>query len=368
MNRDTGVYLDGTRFLAALIVVAGHIEWSFAPGFMPFIRDYHLATLAVGIFFVLSGFVIGYTVDRKETDALSYFLNRAARVYSVVVPVLLLTLLLDSCGRWLAPDAYGTTLNLGGVCKELAKLLFSLTFVNQAWHLNISAGSDIPFWSLAYEVPYYVVFGLWFFGGNIWRVSAVALLAAAGPYIAVLFSLWMLGVGCYRLCQIIALTRVQGRLLFILSFLCLGVAPYIARFFSEGTPFEGGIIGLVQFFVAGIPFAGTIVGSTFADIPLAGSRWARLIHWAAGATFTIYLLHFPLGYLLHAVLPNTWPLAGRWLGMCGFVILACFLVAELSERRKERWRHALVRLGQMLKSTAAGSIVLVPKGDERLHE
>ena len=127
MNRDTGVYLDGTRFLAALIVVAGHIEWSFAPGFMPFIRDYHLATLAVGIFFVLSGFVIGHTVDRKETDAHSYFLNRAARVYSVVVPVLLLTLLLDSCGRWLAPDAYGTTLNFWGVCKELAKLLFSLT-------------------------------------------------------------------------------------------------------------------------------------------------------------------------------------------------------------------------------------------------
>jgi peptidoglycan/LPS O-acetylase OafA/YrhL len=86
MNRDTGVYLDGTRFLAALIVVAGHIEWSFAPGFMPFIRDYHLATLAVGIFFVLSGFVIGHTVDRKATDALSYSLNRAARVYSVVVP------------------------------------------------------------------------------------------------------------------------------------------------------------------------------------------------------------------------------------------------------------------------------------------
>jgi peptidoglycan/LPS O-acetylase OafA/YrhL len=247
MNRDTGVYLDGTRFLAALIVVAGHIEWSFAPGFMPFIRDYHLATLAVGIFFVLSGFVIGHTVDRKATDALSYSLNRAARVYSVVVPVLLLTLLLDSCGRWLAPDAYGTTLNFWGVCKELAKLLFSLTFVNRAWHLNISAGSDIPFWSLAHEVPYYVVFGLWFFGGNIWRLGGLALLAAAGPYIAVLFSLWLLGVGCYRLCQIIALTRVQGRALFIVSFLCLGVAPYIARFFWKKPHSKAASSGLANF-------------------------------------------------------------------------------------------------------------------------
>jgi hypothetical protein len=47
---------------------------------------------------------------------------------------------------------------------------------------------------------------------------------------------------------------------------------------------------------------------------------------------------------------------------------ACFLVAELSERRKARWRHALVRLGQMLKSTAAGPLVMLSKGDERLHE
>lgn len=170
MNRDTSIFLDGARFLAALTVVAGHIEWTFAPGFMPFIRRYHLATLAVGIFFVLSGFVISYVVDRNETDACSYFLNRAARIYSVVVPVLLLTLLLDTCGRWLAPDAYNETLNVWNVFKELLKLLVSLTFVNQAWHLSIQAGDNVPFWSLAYEVPYYVVFGLWYFGGNrLWR-------------------------------------------------------------------------------------------------------------------------------------------------------------------------------------------------------
>src|SRR5450631_4600597 len=153
MNRDTSLYLDGARFLAALSVVAGHIEWSFAPGLMPFIRDYHLATLAVGVFFVLSGFVIGYAVDRNETDARSYFLNRAARVYSVVIPVLFLTLLLDSYGRWLAPDVYSDTLNVWNIFKEVAKLITSLTFINQAWHLNIAAGSNVPFWSLAYEVP-----------------------------------------------------------------------------------------------------------------------------------------------------------------------------------------------------------------------
>jgi peptidoglycan/LPS O-acetylase OafA/YrhL len=189
-----------------------------------------------------------------------------------------------------------------------------------------------------------VVFGLWYFGGARLRLCAVALMAAAGPYIAALFSLWLLGFGCYRLCKRIALTRAQGRALLLFCSLCLGLAPYLAQFFSEHTPFGGGIIGFGQFFVAGIPFAGTIVGFAFADIPLARSRWAGPIRWAAGATFTIYLLHFPLGVLVHALVPQTWPLAGRWFGIFGLLVGICFVIAECSERRKESWRRALGQL------------------------
>jgi peptidoglycan/LPS O-acetylase OafA/YrhL len=342
MNRDTSIFLDAARLFAALTVVAGHVEWSFAPGLMPFIRDYHLAILAVGIFFVLSGFVIGYVVDRNETDARSYFLNRAARIYSVAIPALFLTFLLDTCGRWLAPDVYHATVNVWSVFKELAQLLISLTFINMAWHLHIFPGSNVPFWSLAYEVPYYVVFGLWYFGGVRLRLCAVALMAAAGPYIATLFSLWLLGFGCYRLCKRIALTRAQGRALLLFCSLCVGIAPYLAQFFSEDTPFGGGIIGFGQYFVVGIPFAGTIVGFAFADISLA--RWSGPIRWASGATFTIYLVHFPLGALLHVLVPNTWPLVGRWFGIFGVLVFVCFLIAECSERRKETWRRTLGRV------------------------
>jgi peptidoglycan/LPS O-acetylase OafA/YrhL len=103
MTRDVSTFLDAARLTAALIVVAGHTEWSFAPGFMPFIRSGHLATLAVGVFFVLSGFVISYVVDQKEITARRYFVSRAARVYSVALPALMLTLLLDCFGRYLSP-------------------------------------------------------------------------------------------------------------------------------------------------------------------------------------------------------------------------------------------------------------------------
>jgi peptidoglycan/LPS O-acetylase OafA/YrhL len=285
--------------------------------------------------------VIGHVVDRNEHDARTYFLNRAARVYSVVVPVLFLTLLMDLCGRWVAPDIYKEHLSSWVALKESARLVTSLTFINQYWQINIPAGYDISFWSLSYEVTYYVVFGLWHFGGQRCRLLAVALLALAGPYIAALFSLWLIGLASHRLSRKQALTQRQGSVLLGISVTCLGIAPYFAQFFSEDTPFGGGILGFAQFFVIGVPFAGAIVGLSYSGITLESSRWSDFVQWAAGATFTIYLLHFPLGFLIHALIPDKWPLGVRWISIFSAVVGASFLVASCSERRKESWRKIL---------------------------
>jgi peptidoglycan/LPS O-acetylase OafA/YrhL len=327
MNRDTSVYLDAVRFLAALAVFIGHIEKIWAPGLIPFAAD--MGTPAVGIFLVLSGFVIAHTVAVKETDARSYFLSRAARIYSVVVPVLMMTLLIDIAGRWLVPDAY-VLFDLGS-WKEPLKLLLSLTFINQAWQWNLTPGSCGPFWSLAYEVPYYVIFGLWFFGRTVrWRLLAALLMVAAGPYVALLFTLWLLGFGCYHLCRAVTLSQTQGRVLFLLSLLSCALlavrkSPYYA-----------------QFFMAGVPFAISIIG--FSSSTMSISRWARPIRWMAGATFTLYLLHYPLGVLLQALLPITWPLGTRWLMIGTAILSSIFLFAQFTERRKDIWYRAFARL------------------------
>jgi peptidoglycan/LPS O-acetylase OafA/YrhL len=278
MTRDVSTFLDAARLTAALIVVAGHTEWSFAPGFMPFIRSGHLATLAVGVFFVLSGFVISYVVDRKEITARRYFVSRAARVYSVALPALMLTLLLDTFGRYLSPQTYGL-LDLSSFLKDASKDLFSLTFLNGIWEWNLHPGSNVPFWSLTYEVPYYAIFGLWFFGHATWRVASLALLLLFGPYIAILFFLWLLGSGCYHLTRSARLTRVPARALLGFSLVLLALAPCFAPFFSEDSPFGGGATSLTQFFLSGIPFAGCIVGMSFAGLSFGALapfiRWPR---------------------------------------------------------------------------------------------
>ncbi|MGH7072336.1 MAG: acyltransferase family protein [Acetobacteraceae bacterium] len=105
MTREVSLYLDLLRFLAALTVFLGHVSGSrFTGGFLwqfgPYMGE------AVTVFFVLSGFVIGYTTDRREKSAYSYAVARAARIYSVALPALVVTFTLDAIGRSIRPDLY----------------------------------------------------------------------------------------------------------------------------------------------------------------------------------------------------------------------------------------------------------------------
>ena len=51
------------------------------------------------VFFVLSGFVIAYVSEQKEHTLREYSISRLARLWSVAVPALILTIALDQLGR-----------------------------------------------------------------------------------------------------------------------------------------------------------------------------------------------------------------------------------------------------------------------------
>ena len=68
----------------------------------------NLGNDAVMVFFVLSGFVIAYVADKKERTPRDYFVSRFARLYSVVVPALLLTAIADFLGSHIDYNVYHT--------------------------------------------------------------------------------------------------------------------------------------------------------------------------------------------------------------------------------------------------------------------
>lgn len=197
MDRNLSIYLDGLRFIAALWVAVSHLGYSgvITPelaGFLP-----HSGRDAVVIFFVLSGFVIAYVATVRETTAVAFCAARAARIYSVVIPILCLTLILDFCGRELSHEIYAP---FEYQYFQLYKYVpFHLAFMGEHWFMMDRPFTLEPYWSLSYEVWYYVLFFVFaYFKG--WRrlLFITAGLVVIGHKLWLLLPVWASGVVLYR--------------------------------------------------------------------------------------------------------------------------------------------------------------------------
>lgn len=167
------------------------------------------------LFFVLSGFVIAFTTAAKQRGAIDYTKARMARLYSVVVPALLVTLLCDAVGRSINPGAYdGWWFNGGSL---LEQVLRALTFSSQVGGENIRIGTNGPFWSVAYEAWYYAAFGIAMFARG-WRRVALLLLVmiVAGLPIALLAPCWLMGVALHRLTTRTDFSHIQPTIAWLL--------------------------------------------------------------------------------------------------------------------------------------------------------
>ena len=103
MNLALSSYLDLTRFGAAVVVALSH-AWPLIHSGYSFSWPGHAAVV---MFFVLSGLVIAYAVDGRDLTLGEYTLHRVARVWSVAIPALLLSVLvaLATHGRGLTDAA-----------------------------------------------------------------------------------------------------------------------------------------------------------------------------------------------------------------------------------------------------------------------
>jgi peptidoglycan/LPS O-acetylase OafA/YrhL len=349
MNRPTSLYLDLVRFTAAIAVFICHISGQrFTGGVLWQSEPY--GDEAVDVFFVLSGFVIAYVASRGETDARSFAIARLARVYSVALPALVATFVLDAAGRSLHPDYYAGWWGYHTPGNGWAVEFFtSLFFVNHLWWLHIGQGSDLPYWSLSYEAWYYAFFGLFLFGGT-YRALFVAIAAlTAGPNIVALFPLWLLGVWTFRLCANRHIDPRHGIVLLVAAFGTwmaweITANHYHLRHIGPTKWVQRD--QLLQDYIVGSLFAVHLIGFVAVSHSMAPvlERFATPIRWVAGATFTIYLFHVPITQFLTTVVP--WP-PSAWqtrLLMFPCVLLLLFGIAAVTERQKHAWRAVFTGL------------------------
>ena len=355
MTRILSVYIDCLRLLAAMTVFIGHAN-SFEGGM--FGKVGWRAAEAVAVFFVLSGFVISYVASSAERSAPQYAIARTARLYSVAVPALALTLLLDALGRAVRPELYDLH-SYYNAHTVFADILRCLTFTNELWGAHCFVGSDEPYWSLGYEVSYYLVFGIAVFAPNQYRLAAVVVaLAVIGPNVIAYFPLWLIGVGCHRALMLskriptdsfaalasgVALWVVSS----VLFFVQMHEKPHPMFDMYLPVRFSADYLhAWLYYHSLGILTAMNILGfGMIAErIKALPQTMEAAVRWAAGGTFTLYLTHQPVIVFMTALMPgNPGSHVRQWIVVV-LTLAATYLFAELGERRKAAWRRWLSSL------------------------
>ena len=367
MTRGLSIWLDALRVWATIIVVMSHVAYPrFTRGDYIFIRELNLGSDSVIVFFVISGMVIAYAAGRDQTLS-TYAFNRLTRLLSVLLPALLLTFILDQIGRSIGPEAYTSFYNP----VSLGELLMRGLTMSNEWGSfdRLRLGSNGPLWSLSYEAAYYVIFAAAFFLTGARRVAVVCLIALiVGPRVLLLMPAWLMGVWLWNWVASDGPDRLSLRMARVLAWgapaayvVCLwtGVPEVLAA--QTSAFFEPQNHRIVLVFSDEFLWNGAIGVMTAVHI----MGMARLlntyqpraprIRWWAGASFSIYVTHYPALHLIDAMFPaETFARDGLLLVGSVFVGL---VFAHIFERRITALRDCLramqthVRFGHGVRST-----------------
>ncbi|MGH7119570.1 MAG: acyltransferase family protein [Acetobacteraceae bacterium] len=353
MDKQLSRYLDLLRVLAALFVLLAHLSDPAITGGRITVPS-EIGYSAVMVFFVLSGYVICYVAVERQHALSEFAISRVARVYSVVLPALALTVFVDILFMHVRPLFRARPLLAGIPTYQYRKLpeylMMHLVFGNHLLGLHETAFSNGTFWSMCFEVYYYVHFAIAFYFRGPARIAAllcVIPVIGIGPLLR--FHLWLFGclvywqhrrgrgmaVGTARAVFVVAaallLADLATNLNLRIDVLLNGVTGnWVARSDCRrlaGDTLTGALVALNIFAARYAAF----------DFGRAG-RWFA---YFASFTFSLYLMHVPL-LRLFAAYWNPGPLVA-----VAAVLATVWVLGQVTERQKERLRillqHAVAR-------------------------
>ena len=327
-------FLDLLRITATLGVFLGHTNflWFFGPSSIgpQNGQDY------VIVFFVLSGFLISWSVDNKpDLNFNQYLFARLTRLWTVVIPALAIGYALDYWGRSMNANTY-ESIWVGN--HMLAKYLLTASFLNETWFLSVRPGTNSPLWSLSYELFYYLIFGLIMLLPTLKKKIIAGGIAAllAGPKVILLFPCWLVGALTYKGCKYWRTNTILSWLLIIPSATFL-VHRMVERW-NNWHPGEIQGLGLPPLFYSAKYFDDYCTAVALGLLIFGCSRWLKLsddrktffgslLQHLAGCSFSVYVIHFPLmAFIASLSASGNIP----YLGLSTAILLVLFLCYAFS--------------------------------------
>jgi peptidoglycan/LPS O-acetylase OafA/YrhL len=290
------------RGLAALVVAMAHLRSQVYPGFstvtappvlfqgLAFASGF--AYLAVIVFFVLSGWLVGGSFLNKldaDRSFQHYAIDRASRLWVVLVPTFLFVLLAGA-----AMGVVDTSRVSFSTSEPYSAGAFIGNLIGLQTIVVASFGGNFPLWSLANETWYYVLFPLLILvvrGRNI-TARALAVLAVGAIVqlvhgaILLYFSIWLLGAAFSRV-------KIEAGLALRWTLLLLCVVSAVLIRLKGKTDITPE--GFPQYLVFSLLFVLFLSSMQFKRLSTPLLDWLdRGGRFFANFSFTLYVLHVPM--------------------------------------------------------------------------
>ena len=345
-RNDTSALLDLIRWLAAQAVCVGHslsffgIADSLRPPNSP-----SMQSLAVIVFFVLSGFLIAHALHRGASSPQArfgeYLIDRTARIYVALIPCLVIIAAIDlglvgggvhQNATYVTPRAFFGTLLMAQNYPGVFGVSIELP----------SFGSAGQLWSLAVEFHIYVFAGACFFAlrpTKNWPICViVAIISSAVPlsYLSPAVSgtpggslswLWILGFATYFIARSKQLiTRISVFAAYI------GAAALSIAWYRSSPP--SAEYAPTAYFLLAAAFLLIVMASQRTTLLARSPRLTRRLRDLADYSFSLYLLHYTVLFAISAI----WKDGGISGALTGIFIsnLGACVLAQFTERRHKQ--------------------------------
>lgn len=277
----------------------------------------------------------------------NYILRRLLRLWIVVIPGLILTLILDYVGiTFFTNDLmYSGSDSLGSIdtnSLNMQTFIGNLLFVQTI--LVNSFGTNSALWSLANEFWYYMAFPFLFMIftpiSSLKKVICSGVLLLQGIFVGVdismLFVIWLFGV------LIVTINWPDyfygSKVLFGLLFMFLAVMVYHRLFTITDDK-------LIERFVIGILFLGFAISLVKNDRKInSKASWFVASRKLAAFSFTLYVVHTPIISLARALLignENYWEVTIPNITLFLLVLAMTVLISKLIADHSENYTHII---------------------------